>query len=112
MFTLLDEQSQAKAHASPGWRRTPVGHPEYYGRLDGLSIERIVAGIWELSRRKVPVPMARNYWQGEIRDCTILRRWLQERLSGIAPRTEEDFWQLRKCEANDWVDEPQLKLAS
>jgi hypothetical protein len=87
-------------------------HAEYYGRLDGLSIERIVAGIWELSRRKVPVPMARNYWQGEIRDCTILRQWLQERLSGIAPRMEEDFWQLRKCEANDWVDEPQLKLAS
>jgi hypothetical protein len=41
-----------------------------------------------------------------------MRQWLQERLSGIAPRMEEDFWQLRKCEANDWVDDPQLKLAS
>ena len=87
-------------------------YAEYYGRLDGLSIERIVAGISELSRRKVPVPTARNYWQGEIRDCTIMRRWLQECLFGVALGTEEDCRQLRKCEANGWVDEPQLKLAS
>ena len=62
-------------------------HAPYFGRLDGLSMERIIAGICELARRKIPVPAKWGYSQQEMRDCSALLRWLREAAEGDSPAT-------------------------
>lgn len=81
--------NEANRHSAKFARLQTVArqHSPYFGRLDGLSMERIIAGICELARRKIPVPAKWDHSQREMRDCSALLRQLREILERDSPAT-------------------------
>lgn len=51
-------------------------HAAYYGQVDGRCTERILAGIYELMRRRMPVCVNRQLDVRELRECSELLRSL------------------------------------
>lgn len=47
-------------------------HAEYYGRLDGRCLERILAGIYGLVRQRLPTPRSMKFWDWEMCECEQL----------------------------------------
>jgi hypothetical protein len=53
-------------------------HAAYYGVLDGRCVERIVAGISELVRRRLPMPQLQGFYDLELRETEALLKALDE----------------------------------
>jgi hypothetical protein len=53
-------------------------HAAYYGVLDGRCVERILAGISELVRRRLPMPQLQSFYDLELRETKELLKALDE----------------------------------